>query len=293
MELDRAREAAARWRPELAGAPAVRYGGGGRSSTLAIGDWLLRFPRRPEVVDELVREQRVLDAIAPLLPVAVPRSRPVGVLEDGTPFFAHPLIPGEPLDEPTARLGLVVSQLAGLLHALHAVPARQVTDLGVPVLDAGATRRWVHETAGRAVTDVLPLLPGSLRTAAAADWDAILAEVAGWSFAPVVCHGALYPSNILVQRGRGVVTGVLDWADVRVGDPAADLAGIAAAMAPGIDLSIAMSYADDDGAAELVGRARVMARISRYADVLTSAARPERRSADATLATLRSQLTAQ
>ena len=41
--------------------------------------------------------------------------------------------------------------------------------------------------------------------------------------APVaICHGDLHPRNILVEEGR--VTGVLDWPNVLVADPAFDLA---------------------------------------------------------------------
>lgn len=269
MDLETARAIVARWRPELTTQSARLHTDGWNVWALEVGDWVVRIPRRPSIVDEMLLEMRLVDAIRPLLPVAVPRSQPVGVLDDGTPFFAHPRIPGEPIDAATARSSLVASALVGLLHALDDVPVRQVTQVGAPVEDADAARARLAATAERVTTEVLPRLPAEAADRAASDWAAILAAAAGWQFDLAVVHADLYAANILVDRARRVLTGVIDWTSLRVGDRAADFAGLLADLGSAVATDLAELYADDAGQArELLDRAATYARAEPYAEVL-------------------------
>ena len=94
------------------------------------GGEVFRLPRTPAARDRLLGLVRVLPRLRPLLPVAVPAPRLVGVLPDGeTPFTAEPRLPGVP---PVGRLGsLAAGQLAGVVAALDAVPPREAASWGV------------------------------------------------------------------------------------------------------------------------------------------------------------------
>lgn len=95
------------------------------------GGEVFRLPRTPAAAARLLLLVRVLPRLGPLVPVAVPAPRPVGVLEDGvTPFTAEPRLPGGPPDGPLSAIA--VGQLAGLLAALAAVPVREAQMWGVP-----------------------------------------------------------------------------------------------------------------------------------------------------------------
>jgi aminoglycoside phosphotransferase (APT) family kinase protein len=269
VDLETAQAIAARWRPELAELPGRLHAGGRNVWALDVGEWVVRIPRRPQVVEQLVLETRLIDAIRPLLPVAVPRSRPVGVLDDGTPFFAHPRIAGAPIDDETAASGLVASALVGALHALHAVPPRQVTYLGAPVQDAAATRARLAATAQRIGEEVLPLLPGDAADDARREWTQILDVAAGWTFDPVVVHADLAAANVLVDRSRRVLTGVIDWKSLKVGDPAEDFAGLLTDLGGTVAADLLDLYADSaDCAAALLRRAATYAQVEPYYEVL-------------------------
>jgi len=54
--------------------------------------------------------------------------------------------------------------------------------------------------------------------------------VGAWRFVPCVVHGDLAPENVLVDDER--VTGVLEWAETRLADPADDFAWLASGCAP-------------------------------------------------------------
>lgn len=96
---------------------------------LAGGAEVFRLPLAPSAVARHAVLVRALAGLRRLLPVTVAVPRMVGVMPDGaTPFTAEPLLPGAP----AADLGpIAAGQLAGVLAALAAVPAKQARQWGV------------------------------------------------------------------------------------------------------------------------------------------------------------------
>lgn len=189
---------------------------------LDTGDWVFRVPRRPAVAAALRVERRLLALLAPRLPLPVP-DLSLHTLRDGTPYAMAPRLPGESATCDDAPA--IGAEIAALLTALHAVDPTDAALLGLAMpgtLD-------LDLLADRAAAEVVPLLA----------WDAVAALRAAFAVlrepiaAPVVVHADLGLSNVLVSDGR--VSGVLDWTDAHVGDPAMDLAwfvqclGVAAA----------------------------------------------------------------
>lgn len=177
-------------------------------ATIVDGRWLERVPRRPEVRAGLEVETRLMPRLAPLLPLAVP----VPVVVDTDPWRTrHALVPGEPatpdlLDATDGR------RIGTFLRRLHDVLPDTWTGTGLGT-DADRT----HEVDLMGST-VLPLLPADLRDAGAALLDRCRAAAQHRALR----HGDLGPDHLLTTEGR--VTGVIDWTDVALGDPALDLA---------------------------------------------------------------------
>lgn len=181
------------------------------SFTEIVGDeWIERSPRRPEVRAALQREARILARIADLLALEVPR--PVVLEETATlPWrLRHRMVPGEPVDPLTldADDG---RRVGGFLRGLHDLPVEAYDDAGLRVADDR------NQMIDRMRDDVLPLVPAPSRVEAAALLDRCrqLTPLA-------IAHGDLGPSHLLTTDGR--VTGVIDWTDVALHDPALDLA---------------------------------------------------------------------
>ena len=163
--------------------------------------WVLRVPRRGSVVAALEVEAALLPALAPALPVRVPMFEHVS---RDPPFVVYRLIEGEPLRDEDAR---------PFLEALHSF---DVGGLPVPAPD------WVETYEAQADEFrgvVLPLLDADERPAA----EALFAEIPSLTgFAPVLTHSDLGPEHLRCRDGR--LVGVIDWGDVRIGDPAIDYA---------------------------------------------------------------------
>ena len=183
--------------------------------------YAFRFPRREVAIPGLQREIAALPALAPLVPLPVPRPAFVGEPSDDFPwpFFGAELIPGveagvAELDD-EARLEVAL-ELAAFLRALHAVEL----DVELPLDPNGRTDMPKRVRLAR--EDVRVLEQQGLWRAPAA-LEALLERVADLppAEAPAVVHGDLHFRHLLVD-GRAA-SGVIDWGDLCVADPAIDL----------------------------------------------------------------------
>ncbi|GAB0101213.1 hypothetical protein JMUB6875_01770 [Nocardia sp. JMUB6875] len=177
-------------------------------ATLVDG-WVERRPRRPEIEAQLLRETRLLPWLAPRLPLPVP----VPVVVTEAPLVVrHTVIPGEPIDDYTPEDGVAIGRF---LRTLHDTPPDEAIRLGLPGADhTHRERAWADTRCRR---EVLPLLPDSLTAGAVALLDAILAAPAD-----TVVHADLGPDHVLAENGR--VSGIIDFGDAHLGDPAIDFA---------------------------------------------------------------------
>ena len=177
------------------------------------GRWVDRSPQRADVAPWLLAETRLLPLIAHRLPLPVPVP---AVVEREPLVVRHRLVVGEPCDPAslTAHDGRVVG---GLLRVLHDLPGSIVTDAAVRSAADDVARRLDQVAEFRAVVE--PLVPPSFARAA----DRLLQAV-GVVGEQALCHADLLPEHLLVRGGR--VSGVIDWCDCRVTDPALDFAWV-------------------------------------------------------------------
>ena len=183
-------------------------------------DWVLRIPRRPDVMGRAAVEGRLLNVLAPHLDVRVPDWRITA--ED---LIAYPLLPGEP--------GLTVSadgevewaidmsslpyadSLGTLVGRLHGMDPEEAARTGIEVRSPDEVRDGWRTDLGR-VAEGFTIAP-ALRER----WEAWIGEDSYWPDHSVLTHGELYPGHTLVVGEQ--ISAVLDWTTAAVGDPARDL----------------------------------------------------------------------
>ena len=182
--------------------------------------WIVRTPRRPDVIAAARREARVLGCARAALPVAVPDWR---VHTDA--LIAYPRLEGTPvvtLDtgapvwniiDPAAPSEAFLTSLGEALAAMQAVDATGA----VPVDAIDELRRNLAATI-EATRDALEP-PASL----VARWQRWLADDASWPAHVALAHGDLHPGHLLLHDD-GRIAGILDWTEARVTDPAVDFA---------------------------------------------------------------------
>ncbi|KUL47568.1 phosphotransferase [Streptomyces violaceusniger] len=150
---------------------------------------------------------------------------------DEVPFLVLSRVPGEPLETDALNDARMVDTVAAQYAALLSALARAGTDETVrAVLPQAPEDRWRQFAENvRAVLFQLMSDSGRLRA------EQELAALDSLPHLPrAVVHGDLGAENVLWEWTHGLphLSGVLDWDDVTLSDPAEDLAAIGASYGP-------------------------------------------------------------
>ncbi|MBE3015555.1 aminoglycoside phosphotransferase family protein [Microbispora sp. NEAU-D428] len=175
------------------------------------------------------REAGLLAAVSELSPLPVPQ--PILVDEEAG-VLAYRKLPGRPLNlHPVREPARLAAPLGEFLSRVHAAPVERM-EAFVP-RDAYPMTELLEEAEGHyrdIVAHVPPaarrLVEGFLGTTAPDEPD----EPGGLTF----CHNDLGSEHLLVDVEASAVTGVIDWTDAAIADPAYDLALVYRDLGPEI-----------------------------------------------------------
>ncbi|MFD3544606.1 macrolide 2'-phosphotransferase [Streptomyces sp. NPDC058655] len=227
--------------------------------------WILRRPRRPEAARQLAVEGEVLTAVRDRLPVAVPNWRL------RTPrLVAYPRLPGVPAGaedqrtlvyawgiDPLAAPDAYLEPLARALAVVHRTPPGALPALEAPTPDA--LRAGVADRLARARTEL------RLPAARTRRWHAWLDDDTLWPDRLVPVHGDVHPGHTLVEHapaGPPRLSGLLDWANAGIGDPAADFVDMLYAGGPPVLDLLLDAYRRAGGEVRPGMRTHILARLS-------------------------------
>jgi aminoglycoside phosphotransferase (APT) family kinase protein len=148
--------------------------------------------------------------------------------ELGGPFTIMERMPGRPMLDGLLGPGIlalpaVLGRAHARLHSLDATRFQRLLGAAADRLDLPGPNEALYEAA---LAMPEPPLVGF---AAVARW--MDAHRPPPPIAEVICHGDFHPLNVLTERG--VVTGVVDWAWVSIGDPAFDVGSTIALVTQG------------------------------------------------------------
>ena len=205
---NRARELAARvvraHAPELVDDEIVELARGLDHAAYAVGELVLRVADGRSVG----REARLLEAVAPHVSIPIPRPR---FADEDAGVLGYERLPGRPLLGRAPPAG-AAQRLGGFLSDLHAIDPATVADL-IPAEDA-EPGRWLDEIEGPSelVRVVHAARPRPSRRR-------------------VVAHADLGAEHVLERDGT--LTGIIDWSDAAITDPALDFARLYRDFGPG------------------------------------------------------------
>ena len=206
------------------------------------GELVLRRRKESDPAErsaQVSREVALLKLVADLdtLPTPVPL---LAIPEQG--WLAYAKLPGRPLielppDRWASGVGPIAAALGGLLATLHAVPVEQVDQL-VEVDDQPLVE-WLSEAG-----DLYPDIRSEVPTEDRQHVDAFLAApVPLGEHRQVFSHNDLGFEHVLVDPESCAVTGIIDWSDAAIDDPAYDFGLILRDLGqPALDAALA-SYA--------------------------------------------------
>jgi aminoglycoside phosphotransferase (APT) family kinase protein len=215
--------------------------------TWAVGKTaVVKFPKDPEHAAKLGVERALHPVLRDHLDDLVP---PIVSTADRSDAFPFPFVAygwvagrqGQSIDGPMAKprkwaRDALAAAIAGALSALHAIPLKAAEaagvgpssrslDAGVELGDEGAA--WAGRIVGPSLDAFLvDPIPSSALTEGAR----------------VLCHGDLKGEHIFVSEDSRRLTAVIDWADVSIGDPAQDFAGLVIWLGPGFAREVLGAY---------------------------------------------------
>jgi macrolide phosphotransferase len=187
--------------------------------------WRVRSPRHAEASARLETEFLVLRAFVPGIRAELPFLMPTvaGTVRQGplsTFVYSHLAGSTRSVEELTTGSDGLAREIGAALAAIHDLPQALVSNADLPSYTPNEFRqRRLNELDQAATTGKIP--PALLLR-----WEHALEDVSLWRFNPCVVHGDLHEDNLLVEGER--VTAVTGWTDLRIGDPADDMAWLVA-----------------------------------------------------------------
>ena len=180
------------------------------------GKWIFRFVRDRSNT-QLAVEQAFLPLFKGHSPLPIPE-----IQYSGTNFIAYEKIEGVKYSESVFRsLGRFertshAASLGDFLSSLHAVPFEHRYLKTAPF---GGGDFWEELWSSAA-----PRLQSSTRQSAEGYFHRALSRIASAAYSNVVTHSDFGTGNVLIDAAGSGLTGVIDFGDIGIGDPAADFA---------------------------------------------------------------------
>ena len=208
----------------------IPLGEGWDSVALLVNDQLVfRFAKRPDAAVRQAREADLLLLLSDRLPLPVPRYTYTWTdpTWPGKRIVGYRLIAGKSLmlTHPEHR-ATQAAQLGAFVGALHAVPLEEARRHGVVGRDAASLREAYRGFFAKVRANMLPLFTVQEQAAIVAFWSGYLDDDACFTFTPTLVHRDLVAEHVLFDPATGHLTGVIDWGDAGIDDPAVDFAGV-------------------------------------------------------------------
>ncbi|PGO34031.1 aminoglycoside phosphotransferase [Bacillus cereus] len=195
-------------------------------------DLLFRFPRKLEYAKRIPLEKELCTILSHSLQrIEVPKYHLLYKNDcDTVPFCSYyPLIHGKPLKtEIVAKLEkkeieAIITQLATFLATLHSIPLKRVETLGFPIEKTPPYWKELQTKLNQYLTNSLTSLQKSALNRL---FENFFAYIAKPTFQNTIIHADFTHHHILFNNLNKTISGVIDFGDAQIGDPAFDFAGL-------------------------------------------------------------------
>ncbi|WP_152658219.1 macrolide 2'-phosphotransferase [Oceanobacillus sp. CFH 90083] len=186
-------------------------------------NWILRIPRREDVLPRTVTEQNALSLVREFVSFEIPNWE---IYEKD--LIAYQALNGVPAGTFTAESQNYVwgdsqkevpeqfhKSLAKVLAELHQFPKQRVKRSGLPVEEASDLKHVMNKRMHR-IKEMFGVEQSLWNR-----WQAWIADEEMWPNETGLIHGDLHPGHLLVNK-ETMVTGVIDWTEAKVADVAND-----------------------------------------------------------------------
>ena len=207
----------------------IRYVGSGWCNDVynLNSEWILRFPRRKDVLSNLRKEAGLSSLLIPFMKetgVSIPNYSIISPPKDCAfpySFGAYPMIPGISGGthiRPETDWSKFARTLGNFLTTLHSIPSTNIHDLGVRERRPLECLQWLDQKAH--ITKFINSLQDENLSRNVQWFESKPPEP--YSGRLRFTHADLSPEHILINPDDGAITGIIDWEDATIGDPVSD-----------------------------------------------------------------------
>ena len=191
-------------------------------------EWILRFPRRGDVIPNLEKEVHISSVLVSAVAetgILIPDVKLVSPkVSMGFPYpiGIYPMLKGISaglIPIPEMDWAQLVPKMGDFLSAIHSIPMSSFEGFGLPIqqsdeiddsnLEKKKISAYLRSQNSRALDE-------------AAEWLDFCKPLAPFSGDVCFVHNDLTPENILLDSEKGIIAGVIDWEDGAFGDPVSD-----------------------------------------------------------------------
>jgi aminoglycoside 2''-phosphotransferase len=194
---------------------------------LVNSSYVFRFAKHEAASAAMRVELCLLPILGAHLPIALPQPLFAGHAIDGShALLGYRLLPGQTLEPelldhlPAASQSTLIAQIAAFARRLHALPLERIDHCQLRRLNPLS---YLSQTMRQARPALQPLLPDPVLQYYDKLFKEYTHEPALHSYQPALLHGDLSPDHLLADLAQTRLTGVIDFGDACVGDPAWDL----------------------------------------------------------------------
>ncbi|MDA8233337.1 MAG: phosphotransferase [Clostridia bacterium] len=186
--------------------------------------YVFRFPRREEVKKRLEKERKILPLLKGILPISIPDFIYTSDPSDDLVYVGYPMIKGEPLHAEKFRTlsslekGHLAQMLGKFLTVMHRFSHLDLLEKKNDTSQIKAEWERLYKLCSKA----FPFMETQTRDWCKNLFERFLLNPENFRFKPQLIHGDLHGAHILYNTEDKKLSGIIDFEDMQVGDPAFD-----------------------------------------------------------------------
>jgi len=183
-----------------------------------------KFPKHELAIESLKHEVKMINHISEYISVPVPNYSTTHLNRSiKEAYTAYPMIQGVSLSKGIYDLHRekLATQLLKLLDEIHAIPPLEMMKKNK--MDFGELFKDIQRL-------IFPLITDEIKLDVEARFNEYLKDGDQISDNDCVIHGDLGAANVLCDAQTGIITGVIDWAQATIDNPAFDYSSLTCAV---------------------------------------------------------------
>ena len=199
-------------------------------------DIIFKFPKHLEEIGKMKRETDILNMLKKYITLDIPNPKysEFNSFEVGHVYSGYKMIKGVSLKQNVFHSvqgkHTIAKQLATFLKELHGIPLKEIENLEINIMDGYSEWTNLYE---RIQEKLFPFMRKECQVTVSKSFDSFLEK--NFNFKKTLIHGDFGPSNIIFDTNCQKISGIIDFSEISIGDPAIDIAALVGPFGYGED----------------------------------------------------------